>query len=367
MRAALVTLITACLLIPAMASAQNRPPIADAGPDQSVFTNESTTLQGSAIDPDNDPIEAWQWTIESAPAGSTPFLPLPDRQSTQFIGDVAGDYVISLIASDGLVWSEPDFVTVTVADLLPPVAVADATPTSGTAPLVVQFDASQSYDPQGGTLSYYWTFGDFSDPSVEVSPSHTYTAPGTYVAFLNVVDDLGQSATAAIAIEVEEPGNTAPVASPSATPNSGSAPLSVQFAANASDADGDALSYAWDFGDGETSTNEAPLHTYLLEDIYTVSLVVDDGTDTATNDLTIVVGPPLTINAGDPDFGLGPDGFGVPLSGPSNIPVTIIIKTNLLDSPWTPLHACDLTNGAILFTDPGWTNRPAGFYRVRSP
>jgi PKD repeat protein len=99
---------------------------------------------------------------------------------------------VSLIVSDGLVWSEPDSLTIGVTDLLPPVAVATATPTAGVVPLTVQFDGSQSYDPQGGTLYYRWDFGDHSPLAFEVSPVHTFTAAGTFVAIHAVQDELGQ-------------------------------------------------------------------------------------------------------------------------------------------------------------------------------
>src|SRR6185369_7116393 len=42
----------------------------------------------------------------------------------------------------------------------PPVAAAGATPTSGLAPLTVNFDSSGSYDPDGTIASYSWNFGD---------------------------------------------------------------------------------------------------------------------------------------------------------------------------------------------------------------
>ena len=365
MRAALVTLITACLLIPAVAAAQNSPPVADAGEAQTALPDEIVQLEGSAVDPDGDTIVSWIWTIESKPGGSNPTLDFADTAYPLFSASVKGEYMLSLVVGDGTDYSVPDTVVVTVVENHPPVVIVTVEPTSGYAPLNVDFDASESYDPDVQQFQYFWDFDDGAT-STKAVVSHLFIGSGTYYVILTLTDLAGAESKETIQIDVLEVNNP-PSASPTATPASGRVPLTVDFIANTFDSDGDALTYAWDFGDGETSTNENPSHTYVLEDIYAVSLVVDDGTDTATNDLTIVVGPPLTINAGDPDFGLGPDGFGVPVSGPSNIPVTIIIKTNLLDSPWSPLHACDLTNGAILFTDPGWTNRPASFYRVRTP
>lgn len=58
--ATLAVVLALMLLLPAKVTlAQNSPPIADAGPDQSIFIGEAAQLSGSAIDPDGDPIVAW--------------------------------------------------------------------------------------------------------------------------------------------------------------------------------------------------------------------------------------------------------------------------------------------------------------------
>jgi glucose/arabinose dehydrogenase len=94
----------------------------------------------------------------------------------------------------------------------PPVAVATATPRTGTAPLTVSFSGASSSDPDvGDTLAYAWDLdGDGAyDDSAAVAPTYTYTANGTYNASLRVTDGSGASATATLAIQV---GNTPPVA-----------------------------------------------------------------------------------------------------------------------------------------------------------
>jgi PKD repeat protein len=193
MRSALVTFTAILFVIPALAAAQNSPPIADAGPDQSVFVDAVAVLQGSATDPDNDTIVGWLWSVESAPQGSSPYISWTDIPNPDFIADVAGDYVLSLVVADALEWSLPDYVTIHVSELLPPEAVATADVTSGPAPLTVHFDGSESYDPQGGNLDYIWNFGDGTPRSSEVSPIHTYAEAGTYTATMTVFDSLGQS------------------------------------------------------------------------------------------------------------------------------------------------------------------------------
>ncbi|MFC1260353.1 PQQ-dependent sugar dehydrogenase [Streptomyces sp. CC302I] len=87
-------------------------------------------------------------------------------------------------------------------------------------------------------------------------------------------------------------GGHAPVAQAGANTTSGKAPLTVTFSsAGSSDADGDALTHAWDFGDGATSTAADPTHTYTAVGQYTATLKVTDSTGkSATASVQITVG-----------------------------------------------------------------------------
>ncbi|GGL62070.1 glycosyl hydrolase [Streptomyces anthocyanicus] len=74
-------------------------------------------------------------------------------------------------------------------------------------------------------------------------------------------------------------GGRAPVAQAAASVTSGQAPLTVSFSsAGSSDADGDALGHSWDFGDGSTSRQADPSHTYNANGQYTATLTVTDST-----------------------------------------------------------------------------------------
>lgn len=80
----------------------------------------------------------------------------------------------------------------------------------------------------------------------------------------------------------------APVAAFSAAPSSGRVPLTVNFADASS---GSIISWAWDFGDGQTSMAQNPSHTYTAPGRYTVSLAVSGpgGANTASKPHYITV------------------------------------------------------------------------------
>jgi PKD repeat protein len=163
----------------------------------------------------------------------------------------------------------------------PHVVVCDfsGSPTSGPAPLTVDFqdDANQGID------TWEWDFDDNgSVDSTEESPSHTYTAPGTYdvslsVSSLGVVDD--ETKTGFVTV-------FAPcVADFSADPTTGMGPLTVNFTDLSS---GDINSWEWDFDDdGQVdSTDQHPTWIYDEAGLFTVSLGVSGpgGSDSVTRD-----------------------------------------------------------------------------------
>ncbi|MDG4831224.1 ThuA domain-containing protein [Solwaraspora sp. WMMD1047] len=104
-----------------------------------------------------------------------------------------------------------------IAGVRAPIAVANATPTSGQAPLTVQFSSDGSRDPDGGTLTYAWAFGD-GETSTEADPTHTYAEAGNYTAQLTVTNPAGRSAVANVPITV---GNTAPTVTIEFPPDGG--------------------------------------------------------------------------------------------------------------------------------------------------
>ncbi|MCD6464393.1 PKD domain-containing protein, partial [Candidatus Woesearchaeota archaeon] len=84
-------------------------------------------------------------------------------------------------------------INVQAAQLEPPVARFNYTPSQPRVNELVIFDASQSYDPDGFIVQYSWNFGDNTTVTTSPSPvtSHVYTTPGDYVVTLTVLDNDG--------------------------------------------------------------------------------------------------------------------------------------------------------------------------------
>jgi|GEM_PF-529725 len=139
------------------------------------------------------------------------------------------------------------------------------------------------------------------------NPSHEYDAPGTYTVALQASNAGGYDSTRRTDyITVEGP--VAPTAAFSANRTSGAAPLTVAFTDTST---GGPTSWAWDFGDGATSTEQSPAHTYAAAGTYTVGLTVDNaaGSDTRTEAgyITVTAAGALTAAfTGTPTSGAAP-------------------------------------------------------------
>ena len=132
----------------------------------------------------------------------------------------------------------------------PPVAVATASPTSGIAPLAVQFDGRGSSDPDGDMLRYHWDFGD-GTTSTAANPLKSYSLNGVYQAVLTVDDGKGQtnSTDSAPAIRIvignREPSATITQPASDAHYDAGD---TIQYAATATDPEDGTLpasAYSW--------------------------------------------------------------------------------------------------------------------------
>ena len=144
------------------------------------------------------------------------------------------------------------------------VASFTASPTSGCAPLIVNFTNTSS----GNISTHRWVFGN-SGTSSFVNPSTTYTAPGTYTVQLTVSGPGGSDVETKTAyITVYPP----PVVSFTHNNASGCAPHTVQFASTVTPGVAGTVTYYWDFGDGNHASTPNPSHSYTTAGTYSVSV-----------------------------------------------------------------------------------------------
>jgi PKD repeat protein len=150
----------------------------------------------------------------------------------------------------------------------------DGAPRSGASPLTVQFTDKTYSSAPGGVQTWAWDFdNDGVIDSRVKNPLATYPLGGKFTVKLTVTDGVHSpgSVTKADFIEVD-----IIVPNFGATPTSGPVPLAVQFTDTST---GGPTSWAWDFGDGNSSTAQNPLHTYTRGGKYAVKL-------TATNSVS---------------------------------------------------------------------------------
>ncbi|MFT4216806.1 MAG: PKD domain-containing protein [Micropruina sp.] len=203
----------------------------------------------------------------------------------------AGSYTVTLTVTDnsGGTATVTHSVTLLGANQLPTAAFS-WTASDGK----LSFDAGASTDPDGTVESYAWDFGD-DESGTGKTPTHTYTASGTYTVELTVTDDRGGEHTVSHDVTVVVNGK------PTAAFTSSASFLEVSFDGTGStDADGTIAGYAWDFGDGSTGTGASPEHSYAAAGSYTVKLTVtdDDGAeDSVTKSITVNAPGPLATDA----------------------------------------------------------------------
>jgi PKD repeat protein len=169
-----------------------------------------------------------------------------------------GVYQIQLIAENPNC-ADTAIQTITI---IPPVPVASFQgPAQGCRPVEVQFSNFSEYGN-----SYLWDFGD-GGTSTQFAPSYTYYNPGVYTVTLTVVGDGGQDVeTQQLIIEVYQNA----IALFTVSPTIVYIPTESILLFNLSTF---ALSYTWDFGDGNSSSEEHPEHIYTEQGTYDITLI----------------------------------------------------------------------------------------------
>ncbi len=185
--------------------------------------------------------------------------------------------------------------TVTISVYPRPEVFVAADPSSGCVPLSVQFTDSVVAASNIQILGYSWVFGDGSIGS-GASPAHVYTATGSFTVSVELSTNFSSCNITQVFPDLVEAG-TKPNVDFTTTPTPPAAcqpPLTVSFFNTTSGGSG-TLTYAWDFGNGNTSTLvNPPAQTYDQLGTFTVTLTASDLLGCSATATRIVrVGPPM--------------------------------------------------------------------------
>lgn len=149
------------------------------------------------------------------------------------------------------------------------------TPLSGCAPLLVNFTDHSTGNP----VQWRWDLGNSTISFVQ-NPSVTYFSPGQYTVQLIVTDEFGNKDTLTRVQYITV--NAQPIVNFTGSPLTGCYPLPVQFTDQTNPGSSGFGSWQWDFGDGNSSTQQNPAHTYTASGNYNVSLQVTNGAGCVT-------------------------------------------------------------------------------------
>lgn len=214
------------------------------------FTNQSRAFIGSF---DNKGF-VWDFGDGTTDTGSISYNPVHQYAST-------GTYVVRLCVVDSFVCNSPDCFTDTLRISSVTRAIF-STPPSGCVPYTPVFTNTSL-----GGEEWLWDFGD-GTTSTEFEPANkVYTSVGTYTIRLTVIDSSTCNITDDTTITITV--FPIPVAFGTANPVIGEANKPISFF----DASTGAVRVLWDFGDGETSTDRNPQHTFNESKDFTVNLI----------------------------------------------------------------------------------------------
>jgi len=233
----------------------------------------------------DNPIDTWDWDFGDGDTSS-------DQNPVHTFA--AGTYNVTLTVTDTHGCSDTKTETSYITSNEGPTADFSADVTDCCDPLTVQF-TDLSTEGDNTIVSWYWELGDGATSTTQ-NPNHTYD-DGTYTVSLTVTDSHGCSDTETKTDYITS--NEGPTADFSASPASGYAPLEVDFSDNSVAGDNPIIDWYWEFGDGDTSTDQNPSHTYNDVGTYAVTLTVTDEhgcTDDATTNVVVTV--PVTPAGG---------------------------------------------------------------------
>jgi PKD repeat protein len=273
------------------------PPVAEAGPEQTVGENQTVRFDGSAC---SDDIGIVNYTWRFVHRGQPVALYGP-AASYAFSG--LGTYTVTLTVTDAWGNSASDTTIVIVVDIVAPVAVAgdDLTVDAGR---TFSLDGSRSTDDHG-IVEHTWTVDPGGLDIVLHGASVTLSigAPGDYVAVLNVSDAHGNWAADSLVVHVRDLSPPVADAGGDVTVPQGSV---VTFNATASTDNIGIGGWTWDLtyaGEGRTLEGEAPTFVFDEPGDYVVILSARDAAGNIGRDEVVVhvldTAPPVAVVGGD--------------------------------------------------------------------
>lgn len=206
----------------------------------------------------NNP-DSWQWDFGNSVTST--------EQNPAIVYFSSGFYTVTLTATNSS-GSDTKIKTDYIRIYVSPVSNFSANPLSGCAPLTVNFTDLSSADTL--ITNRLWNFGD-GGSDVTQNPTHIYNNSGTFQVSLSITDAHGCSSQKIINNYISvAPQPTASFIS--SQHQSCWFPLNVDFTSTSTPSAG--LSYFWDFGDGDTSTQQNPSHNYISSGSFDVTLIV---------------------------------------------------------------------------------------------
>ncbi|MDP2090703.1 MAG: PKD domain-containing protein [Candidatus Gracilibacteria bacterium] len=138
-------------------------------------------------------------------------------------------------------------------------------------PVIVGFDASKSQVKNENIEKFIWDYGDgFTEERDAIVIGHKYTTPGEYTIKLKVITTSGKSYTISKQLVLKPKPQTVKI-----TTSMSKAPVGQGIDFLSEKSEGQIIGYFWDFGDGNTSTEANPTHSYKNPGKYKVILRVD--------------------------------------------------------------------------------------------
>jgi PKD repeat protein len=250
----------------------NVPPVADAGLD--VVRGRVGILivfHGSGSDPDGT-VVSYNWSFGDGVNAS--------GKNVTHAYNSSGNFTARLTVWDNDGASAYDHLSLRIN--YPPQILGLDYPASGNR---VSFRVTAADPDADDILSYRWEFGD-GTISNSSQPVHTYGKSGTYAVRCTVFDSWGDNDTKIINITITD---LPPVIASLGVKSTSEPGEKIYFRPSVYDPEHGNLTYLWDFGDGRSSTDPEPTHTYSTAGTYRVTLSVSDGSSTTTSSATIKV------------------------------------------------------------------------------